>query len=512
MRCATASTSSGSAPEARFFQGAGGQPHAHCTGHRPHLAPPLGAGRHSHALVCRPVSPTGDVARGLREVFATRLTRPLAWRRGQLDRLALLLDEGAPQLTAAMARDMGKPELEAWLTDVAAVRRDVVGVASALASWAAPRPVPVPWALWPGRAAVVPEPLGAVLVIGPWNYPVRCLLLPLAFALAAGNTVALKPSELAPATSAAIAELVSRYLDPRAVVLVEGGPEVAAALLAQRWDHIFFTGGGATARLVMAAAASNLTPVTLELGGKNPAIVDATAGPATVAKRLVWGKFLNAGQTCVAPDYVLVERRAEKGLLDALRARVERSFGADPRQSPDLGRIVNDAHMARLQRMLAETSGRAVVGGTSDPADRYVAPTVLAGVSWDDAVMQEEIFGPVLPVLAYDDVGAALEEVARRDKPIAVYLYSRDRSLAERVLAETSSGGVCVNHNAVQLAVPGLPFGGVGASGMGAYHGRAGFDTFSHAKSVLRRSLRAELALMYPPYTGFKRWVLKKVL
>jgi aldehyde dehydrogenase (NAD+) len=448
----------------------------------------------------------------LRATFASRLTRPLAWRRHELGQLTRLLRQEAGRLTDAMARDMGKPQVEAWLTDVVAVAKDIDGIVRHLDSWAGARQVRVPWALRPGRAQVVPEPLGAVLVLGPWNYPVRCLVLPLAFAIAAGNTVAAKPSELAPATSEVLAELLGKYLDPQAVAVVQGGPEVAQHLLEQRWDHIFFTGGSRVGRLVMTAAAQHLTPVTLELGGKNPAIVDDTANVDVAARRIVWGKFLNAGQTCAAPDYVLVDRRAEGPLLAAMVKRVNQFFGDDPRTSASLGRVVNDAHMARLVQMLAATKGRTVTGGVSVPGERYLAPTVVADVGWDDALMEAEIFGPVLPVVVFDSVDEALARVNAGDKPLALYLYSDDAKVAERTIAETSSGGVCVNHNAVQLAVPGLPFGGVGASGMGAYHGRAGFDTFSHAKGVLRKPQKGELPIMYPPYGRLKRWVLRRAV
>jgi aldehyde dehydrogenase (NAD+) len=448
----------------------------------------------------------------LRATFATGLTRPVEWRRQQLANLARMLRHDSGTLTDAMADDLGKPELEAWLTDVAAVRKDIEGVARHLDSWAAPTAVRVPWTLWPGRAQTVPEPLGAVLVIGPWNYPVRCLVLPLAFALAAGNTAAVKPSELAPATSAALAKLLPSYLDDGAVAVAEGGPDVVRDLLEQRWDHVFFTGSGRVGRLVMAAAARHLTPVALELGGKNPAIVDGSSDLDIVARRLVWGKFLNAGQTCVAPDYALVDRRAQGSLLEAVARRLSRFYGDAPAASPDLARVVNDAHMDRLVRLLGTTGGRVVVGGTWDGPSRYFAPTVVADVGWDDPLMQEEIFGPILPVVAYDDMAEAMAELNRRDKPLALYLYSGDPELVERVITGTSSGSVCTNHNAVQLGVPGLPFGGVGASGMGAYHGKAGFDTFSHTKSVLRRPEHGEVPLMYPPYGRLKRWVLRKVL
>jgi aldehyde dehydrogenase (NAD+) len=458
------------------------------------------------------VRPLSAVADQLRATFRTGVTRPVSWRRAQLSELVWLLQREAGALTDAMAADLGKPELEGWLTDIAAVRRDIEGVLRHVESWATPRRVAVPWTLWPGRAEVVPEPLGTVLVVGPWNYPVRCVVLPLAFAIAAGNTVAVKPSELAPATSALLAGLLPSYLDERSIAVAEGGPSVADALLEQRWDHIFFTGSGRVGRLVMAAAAHHLTPVTLELGGKNPAIVDHSADIEVAARRLTWGKFLNAGQTCVAPDYILVHRSIEEALLSALVKQVGAFYGADAQLSPALGRVVNDAHMERLLELLKATKGRVVTGGRFDASERYLSPTLLAEVDWDDAVMQDEIFGPILPVLAYENIADVLPRLTGRDKPLALYVYAKNADLVQHVISETSSGSVCVNHNAIQLAVPGLPFGGVGASGMGAYHGQAGFETFSHAKSVLYRPERGELPLMYPPYTRAKRWVLRKAL
>ena len=456
--------------------------------------------------------PQSALADRLRAIFSTGLTRPLPWRKNQLLGLSRMLRQEVGEADGAMGKDMGKPTVEGWLTDVAAVRRDIDAILRDLDGWACATSVKVPWTLRPGRAQVVPEPLGAVLVIGAWNYPVRCTVLPLAFALAAGNTVGVKPSEVAPLTAEALAALLPCYIDESAAEVAVGGPDVAKVLVEQRWDHIFFTGGGHVGRQVMAAAARHLTPVTLELGGKNPAIVDASADLDVAARRIVWGKFLNAGQTCVAPDYVLVDERVEQQLLTSVLKWLRRFYGDDPRSSSAFARVVNEGHLARLTELLATTSGRLVAGGTSVPSEMYVAPTVLAGVGWDDAVMQEEIFGPVLPVVSFSSPDEALARINEREKPLAIYVYSRDPDLVERVISETSSGGVCVNHNAVQLGVPGLPFGGVGASGMGAYHGRAGFETFSHAKAVFRRPLRGEVPLFYPPYGRAKRWILKKVV
>lgn len=455
---------------------------------------------------------TAGVAERLRATFRSGRSRPLAWRHGQLQALVSMLRQGSQALTQAMHEDLGKPAVEAWLTDVAAVRKDVEVAEDHIDRWAAPRRVPVPWALQPAKAEVVPEPLGVALIIGPWNYPVRCLALPLAAALAAGNTVALKPSELAPATSSALARLVGEYLDPEAVTVVEGGPQVAQGLLGQRWDHIFFTGGGRVGRLVMQAAAAHLTPVTLELGGKNPALVTDQADIAAAARRIVWGRFLNAGQTCAAPDFVLVDEHAKERLVEALARRVREFYGAGPAHSADFGRVVNEAHVDRLMALLGRTAGKVVTGGEVDRAHRYLAPTIVSDVAWDDALMEDEIFGPVLPVVSYRALAEALEELAGRDKPLALYVYTNNKAQADEVIAGTSSGTVCVNHNAVQLAVPGLPFGGVGASGMGAYNGRTGFDTFSHLKGVLRKPARGEVALMYPPYTPAKTAALRAVL
>jgi aldehyde dehydrogenase (NAD+) len=366
--------------------------------------------------------------------------------------------------------------------------------------------------LRPGRASIVSEPLGVTLVIAPWNYPVHLLLAPMVAALAAGNCVVGKPSEVTPHVSAALARLVPRYLDSRAVAIVEGGVEETTALLDQRWDHVFYTGNGRVGRVVMAAAARHLTPVTLVLGGKSPAIVDRSADVRVAARRIAWGKFVNAGQTCVAPDHVLVHRDVESRLLDELVRAVRDFYGDDPSSSADYGRVVDDRHWRRLRALLDAGGYSSVVcGGDGDEATRYLAPTILAGVDRDAAVMGEEIFGPILPVLAVDDVEDAIGVVRSGDKPLALYVFGDD-AVAERVLESTSSGGACVNATLLHLAVPDLPFGGVGESGSGAYHGRTGFDTFSHRKSVLQRRTRPDPSVMYPPYTRLKDRLLRRFM
>ncbi len=454
--------------------------------------------------------PAGAAGR-LQAAFAAGTTRPLAWRRGQLRAMIDMLTERQSELLEALSADLGKPALEGWLTDVAQVVNEVRHILDHLEGWAAPQKVKIPAQLRPGRAQVVKEPLGAALVIAPWNYPVQLLLLPMAFAIAAGNAVCGKPSELTPHTSAALARWSSLYLDRQAVTVIEGDAAVAQDLLAQRWDHIFYTGNGRIGRVVMEAAARHLTPVTLELGGKSPAVVDRTANIEVAARRIAWGKFLNAGQTCVAPDYVLVDRAVEAALLDALVESIEHFYGPRPESSPDFGRIVSDRHVERLEGLLAslETS-RVVTGGQVVAESRYVAPTVLTGTTWDEPVMAEEIFGPILPVIAVDSMDEAVVHINRGDKPLAIYVFSEDAGAQRAVTEGTSSGGVCVNATLLHLAVSDLPFGGVGPSGMGSYHGKWGFDTFSHHKAVLTRPTRFDPPLTYPPYGRVKSWLLRR--
>lgn len=455
----------------------------------------------------------GRLVADLRATFTLGLTRPLDWRLDQLRQVERLLRDGEGELLDALHADLGKPAVEAWATDIGFVAAEVRHMRRNLRRWLAPERAAVPLVLRPGRARVVREPLGVVLVIAPWNYPVHLLLLPMAAAIAAGNCVVGKPSEVTPTVSAALARLIPRYLDERAVAVVEGGADETTALLEQRFDHIFYTGNGRVGRIVMAAAARHLTPVTLELGGKSPAIVHRSADLVSAARRIAWGKFVNAGQTCVAPDYVLVEDAVADRLVDELVGAVRRFYGDDPRRSPDYGRIVSDAHVARLRRLL-DGGGYAevVCGGVVDAAERYVAPTVLRGVSPEAPVMGEEIFGPILPVIGVADLDEAVAFVNGRDKPLALYVFATDREAVERVVARTSSGGVCVNATMLHLSVPSLPFGGVGASGMGAYHGRDNVECFSHRRAVFERPPRPDPAAAYPPYRRWKEALLRRFL
>jgi len=447
----------------------------------------------------------------LRATYADGTTRPLGWRVEQLHGLLRLLDEGEAELLAALATDLGKPRVEGWSSDLAVTAAEVRYALAKLKRWARPERVRVPLLALPGRASIHSEPLGVVLVMAPWNYPVQLLLTPMVAAVAAGNCVVGKPSELAPATSAALARLVPRYLDPAGVVIVEGGVPEATALLAQRWDHIFYTGNGRVGRVVARAAAEHLTPTTLELGGKSPVLVDANADLEVAARRIAWGKWMNAGQTCVAPDHVLAVESVADELTERIVAATTEFYGEEPQASPDYARIVNDHHFERLTALVDDSGHEVVHGGQREAGQRFLAPTVVAHVTEGAAVMAEEIFGPILPVLRVGDIDEAIARVNGAEKPLALYAFSRSTAVAARIVERTSSGAVCLNGTILQLCVPSLPFGGVGASGSGSYHGHAGFETFSHRKGVLAKSIRPDI-LAYPPVTSLKERVLRRLL
>jgi aldehyde dehydrogenase (NAD+) len=451
------------------------------------------------------------VVDALRACFERGQTRSYSWRMQQLGALARLLEQEEPALLEALRLDLGRSRLDGWMAELHEVHKEVQLARRQLRSWQRPVKVPTPLVLQPGTSFVQPEPLGVCLIIAPWNYPVLLLLGPLVGALAAGNAVLLKPSEIAAHTSALLARLIPRYLDPDAVRVVEGGVPETSALLAQRFDHIFYTGNGTVGRIVMQAAARHLTPVTLELGGKSPCLIDADCDVAVAARRVAWGKFMNCGQTCVAPDYVLVHERVHDAFLERLVHSIRAFYGEHPERSADYGRIIDARHHQRLLGLLAG-SGELVVGGQSDAASRYLAPSVLRDVPDGAPVMREEIFGPILPVLKVASLDQAIDFVRARDKPLALYLFSNDAQSVQRVLGETSSGGVVINHTLLHLAVPGLPFGGVGASGMGAYHGKHGFDTFSHRKAVLRKGVTPDPSFAYPPHGERKAQWLRRLL
>lgn len=461
-----------------------------------------------------PLTPTTEIptiVAKLRATFASGHTKAVAWRRTQLRGLRRMLTEERAVFERALKEDLGKSPVEAHTTEIGFVVNEVDHVLKNLNSWLRPKRVSVPVALAPAKARTIREPLGTVLIIAPWNYPINLSLAPLIGAIAAGNSALIKPSELSPATSAALAELVPRYLDSDAIAVVEGGIPESTALLEERFDHIFYTGNSAVARIVMSAAVAHLTPVTLELGGKSPVVVEPGVNLATTARRLVWGKFTNAGQTCVAPDYVLALGDTAQALQRELAAAITEMFGEDPAASADYGRIVNERHFDRLTSLLK--SGTVVAGGRHHRDELYIEPTVLGDVDPDSPVMAEEIFGPILPVIEVPDLDAAISFINERDKPLALYAFTESDRTKRRLTTETSSGGLAFGLPIAHLAVPDLPFGGVGESGMGAYHSMASIDTFSHTKSILDKSLVMDtMRVAYAPISEFKEKILRKML
>ena len=445
-----------------------------------------------------------------RDAFDSGRTRPLSWRRAQLDGMRKLLEDNSEQLLAALAADLGKPAAEGWVTDIGFTIGEIKLLQKNLRKWTRPERVSTPIVALPGSSHRVAEPLGVVAIISPWNYPIQLLLSPAAGAIAAGNSVVLKPSEIAPHTSTVITELIHRYLDPDAVQVIEGGVAETTELLAQKFDHIFYTGNGRIGRVVMEAAAKHLTPVTLELGGKSPTIVDATANLRVAARRIAWGKFLNAGQTCIAPDYLLVDKKVASVFVGELRVAIKEFYGDDPKQSGDYARIVNSHHFNRLASML--NSGSAVIGGETDANTKYIAPTVLSDVNISAPVMQDEIFGPILPMVEIDNVAEAIAFINSKPHPLALYVFSEDDRAIYAVIERTTAGGVTVNGTILHISNPNLPFGGVGESGMGAYHGKSSIDIFQHRKPVLRKSTKVDPSIAYPPYTEKKMKLIRKAV
>ncbi len=459
-------------------------------------------------LEASPVAPT--LAADLRAAVTSGATRSVAWRRAQLDGIVRMLTQNLSLWERALHADLGKSANETHVSEVALVLDEARHARASVGRWMRRRRVVAPLALQPAAAYVRPEPLGVALVIAPWNYPLQLQLAPVVGALAAGDAVVMKPSELAPATAELLARLVPAYLDERAVRVVTGDAETASALLAQRWDHIFYTGGERVARIVAHAAAEHLTPTVLELGGACPVWVDRSADLAVAARRIVWAKLLNAGQTCIAPNHVFVDAPVRDALVAELRAALAEQH-PDPRTSPDYGRMVSQAHLDRVVERLGD--GTAILGGEVDRDARYLAPTLLGDVAADAPVVTEETFGPVLPIVPLQGVDAFVALQRDRPKPLALYAFAGDRSVLDRLERETTSGAFGRNVAVAHVMVRGLPFGGVGASGHGAYHGRRTFDLFSHEKAVLAKPTRPEtMSLVFPPITAGKRQVVRRLL
>jgi len=436
-----------------------------------------------------------------RGFFVSGATREVSFRRAQLEKLREMIKANRDGITKAAFKDLHKPPFEMFASEIAFLLAETDFALKQIACWASPVKASSPPALLSAKSLIYPEPYGVALIISPWNYPFMLLFAPLIGSMAAGNCSVLKPSEVSPHSSHAIAKMVSETFDPRHITAVEGGMEVNDPLLRQRFDYIFFTGSTPVGKEIMKAAAENLTPVTLELGGKSPCIVDERVHLRYAARRIAFGKWLNAGQTCIAPDYVLAHRDIKPRLLQELQKAVRSFYGSDAQRSRHYARIIDIRHFDRLSGLMGE--GSIVVGGARDAADLYIAPTVIDEPGWEAAVMREEIFGPILPVFAYRDLDEAIEIVNSRPKPLALYFFSLEKDLQRKVLREISAGGVCINTTMLQESTQTLPFGGVGNSGMGAYHGKKSFDTFTHFKPVLDQKLPLDMVLR-PPYPDSK--------
>ncbi|WP_129723765.1 aldehyde dehydrogenase [Xylanivirga thermophila] len=433
-----------------------------------------------------------------REYFNSGVTLDLDFRREQLIKLKEIIERNEEEILDALKFDLHKSHEEGYMTEVGFVLGEIEHTIKNLEKYAMPKKVKTPKAYFGAKSYILPEPYGVALIISPWNYPVQLLISPLIGAMAAGNCAILKPSELSPNTSKVMANLINKNFNNRYVYAIEGDAKVAQQLLKQRFDYIFYTGGTNVGKIVMQAAAENLTPVTLELGGKSPCIVDKDINIEYAAKRIAWGKFLNAGQTCVAPDYLLVDREVKSQLVESIKKTLIQFYGNDPIDSTDYCRIINHRHFDRLALLLQD--GNIVAGGRLNREKLYISPTIIDDISLDDPVMQDEIFGPILPVIEYTGLNQAIDMVNSREKPLALYFFSKDKEKQRFVLEHTSSGGVCINDTIIHMTTKWLPFGGVGMSGVGKYHGKASFDIFSNMKSVLKNHYVFDIAQKYPPY------------
>lgn len=435
----------------------------------------------------------------LQSYYRSGATRSIAFRKGQLHKLRKAIHQYEPQLLAALKQDLNKSELEAYSTEIGLVLKEIRVALSRVRRWAKPKRVRTPLSHFGASSQIVPEPLGTTLIIGPWNYPIYLMLAPVVAAIAAGNTMMLKPSEMAPATSRVLAALIGEVFRPEFVALIEGGADVTTELLKQPFDHFFFTGSPQVGRIVMEAAAKKLIPVTLELGGKSPCIVHKDANIELAARRIVFGKLTNAGQTCVAPDYLIVHKAVKQQLLSKMASVVEDFYGKEPIVNPAYGKIVNERHFHRLVSYLHDDNvGHVAYGGQIDEAACKIAPTFLEGVSLQARVMQEEIFGPIMPVIEYEQTEDIYATVQASPKPLALYVFSGSSEFQQEIIGRIPFGGGCINDTIMHLATSYLPFGGIGTSGIGSYHGEHGFKVFSHYKGILKQSNLFDIPFRYP--------------
>ena len=440
----------------------------------------------------------GALLEGQRAFFRSGATLPVKIRKGQLEKLYRAVKKYEDEIGAALKSDLGKSRRESFLCEIGMVLSEISYMLGHVKKFAKRRRVPTPVAQFPARSYTVPVPMGNVLIMSPWNYPFLLTLGPLVDAIAAGNTAIVKPSAYSPATGRIVERILGECFAPEYVATVMGGRAENTALLDQKFDLVFFTGSQAVGKEVLRRAAEHLTPAVLELGGKSPCIVDKSADLRLAARRIVFGKFLNCGQTCVAPDFVLCDATVKEEFLRAVGEEIRRQYGEDPLENEDYGRIVNEKHFSRLCGLIDRE--KVIFGGNTDPATLRIAPTVMDGVTYGDAVMGEEIFGPILPILTFDDFDGVMEELKAREKPLALYLFTKSKKQIRRVGEELSYGGGCINDVVIHLATSEMGFGGVGESGMGAYHGKTGFDTFSHYKSIVDKKTWLDLPMRYRPY------------
>lgn len=445
-----------------------------------------------------------------RVFFNSGQTRSIDFRKNQLQKLKDIFVKNKERVMDALAKDLKKSNFEAFISEYAIIIDEINHAIKNLSQWAKPQNVSTSLSIKPASAQIIPEPFGVSLIISPWNYPFQLALLPVVGAIAAGNTVILKPSELSSHTEKALLNLVNDNFEENYFHVVSGGKEIGQELLKQKFDFIFFTGSTAVGKIVMSAAAENLTPVCLELGGKSPCIIDESANLDVAARRIVWGKFFNTGQTCVAPDYIYVHESIKSTFVGLLKKTIRQFYGENESKSNDYGRIISQNHFDRLVRMIE--GSKILYGGDKSREEKYIAPTLLEVESWNENVMKEEVFGPLLPILSYNDLNEVVELIQSKDRPLALYIFSTNKNNIRKVTTELSYGGGCVNDCLLQFSSHRIPVGGVGASGLGRYHGKYSFETFSHYKSIITKSNFLDLNMRYPPYTEKKLSWIKKIL
>lgn len=443
----------------------------------------------------------------VRDFFQTQSTKDIKFRKKYLKALKKSIKKHEPDILDALKSDLGKNKVEAYATEVGFVMKELSYIIKELKNWAKTKSVTTPMMQFPAKSFIKYEPYGTVLIIGPFNYPFQLVMSPLIGALAAGNCAVVKPSEMTPQTSMVVQEILEEVFPPDYVKVIQGEKEVTSQLLDERFDYIFFTGSTKVGQIVYEKASKHLTPVTLELGGKSPVIIDDTSNLKVAAERIAFGKFMNAGQTCVAPDYILIDNEIKVKFVEALQATIQEFYGAQIEQSEDFGRIVNDNHFNRLVNIIEDSRQQVIYGGESNADELFVAPTIILDPKLSDSVMQQEIFGPILPIIGYDTFNEVYDIVEQYEKPLALYLFTEDSDQITAVFNRLSFGGGCVNDTILHLANPNLPFGGVGHSGIGSYHGKYSFELFSHEKSYITKSTKLESGLLFPPYKGKFKYV-----